>query len=69
MNLFNSATQVIMSDALGQDVNLLEQIEAGEVHPIMAAFGLWQDELDLVSLADEIEANRHSQPSRPIKIP
>jgi prevent-host-death family protein len=55
--------------ALGQDADLLEQIEAGEVHRTMAAFGLWQDELDLVSLADEIEANRHSQPSRPIKVP
>jgi prevent-host-death family protein len=54
--------------ALGQDADLLEQIEAGEVHPIMAAFGLWQHEPDLASLADEIKANRHNQPSRPIKI-
>ena len=58
-----------MMDSLSRDAKLLEQIEAGEIHPIMAAFGLWQDETDLASLADEIEANRHNQPSRPIKMP
>jgi prevent-host-death family protein len=50
--------------ALGQDEQLLKQLEAGEVHPAMAAFGLWQDEPDLASLADQIYENRQRQPSR-----
>jgi len=51
--------------ALGQQPELLAQIEAGEVHPAMAAFGLWQDEANLAELIDEIETNRHTQPTRP----
>jgi hypothetical protein len=47
--------------ALGQSAELLEQIEAGEAHPIMAAFGLWANEEDLADLADEIYANRERQ--------
>jgi hypothetical protein len=35
-----------------------ERVHAGEVHPAMAAFGLWVDEADLTNLADEIAANR-----------
>lgn len=50
--------------ALGQDPDLLAQIEAGEVHPAMAAYGLWRDQEDLASLADEIRDNRREQISR-----
>jgi prevent-host-death family protein len=50
--------------ALGQSAELLGQIEAGEVHPAMASFGLWRDEDELADLAGEIYANRQSQPSR-----
>jgi prevent-host-death family protein len=50
--------------ALGQDAELLRQVEAGEVHPAMAAFGLWHEEADLETLADEIYANRQRQTSR-----
>lgn len=50
---------------LGQDAALLKQVEAQEVHPAMAAYGLWRDEPELVALADEIRANRQEQSSRP----
>ncbi len=53
-----------MAEALGQDAELLRQIEAGEAHPAMAAFGLWRDAEDLATLADEIRANRDAQVSR-----
>jgi prevent-host-death family protein len=55
--------------ALGQNAELLEQIEAGEAHPAMAAFGLWRDETDLAGLADEIYENRRLQPRRAAAIP
>lgn len=44
--------------ALGQDRALLEKIERREVHPAMAAFGLWRDEPDLAELDQEIRAER-----------
>lgn len=50
--------------ALGQDPELLEQIERGEVHPAMAAFGLWRDQEDLATLSQEIQSNRQAQVSR-----
>jgi prevent-host-death family protein len=51
--------------AFGQSAELMGQIEAGEVHPAMAAFGLWRDEADLEALTDEVYANRRRQASRP----
>lgn len=51
--------------ALGQDPQILEQIERGELHPVMAAYGLWKDEAELATLADEIAINRQTQSSRP----
>jgi prevent-host-death family protein len=54
---------------LGQDAALLKQVEAEEVHPAMAAYGLWRDEPELSALADEIDANRQEQPSRPEVVP
>jgi prevent-host-death family protein len=47
-----------MAQVLGQDETLLKQVEGQEAHPAMAAYGLWRDEPDLATLADEIEANR-----------
>jgi prevent-host-death family protein len=49
--------------ALGQDMALLAEIEAGRVHPAMAAFGLWDSD-DLDEIAAELEANRTRQPAR-----
>jgi prevent-host-death family protein len=53
-----------LARALGQDQDLLDQIEAGEVHPAMAAFGLWRDQPDLATLSREIDENRLHQASR-----
>ncbi len=50
--------------ALGQDEALLAAIQGGEVHPAMAAFGLWRDDADLADLADRIAENRAQQPPR-----
>jgi prevent-host-death family protein len=50
--------------ALGQDPDLLAQIENGEAHPAMAAYGLWRDQEDLASLSQEIEDNRQAQAAR-----
>jgi prevent-host-death family protein len=36
--------------ALGQDEVVLRRIQRGELHPAMAAFGLWRDEDDLEKL-------------------
>jgi len=47
--------------ALGQDDELLAQVEAGEIHSAMLAFSLWRDEADFETLADEIYANRKQQ--------
>ena len=51
--------------ALGQDAALMEQIEAGEVHPAMAASGLWAEEAELEGLPSEIADDRHRQTGRP----
>jgi prevent-host-death family protein len=50
--------------ALGQDAELLREVEAQEVHPAMAAFGLWRGEEELATLVDEVYANRQRQTSR-----
>ena len=60
----NSRVARRLAAALGQDEALLEQIERGEVHPAMAAFGLWRDDPDLDDLADRIAVNRASQVAR-----
>ena len=51
--------------ALGQDEAILEKIDQRELHPAMAAFGLWRDETDLAALAEEIESERIKPPARP----
>lgn len=53
-----------LADALGQQMELLERIQKKAAHPAMAAFGLWADEADLATLAEEIIANRENQPIR-----
>ncbi|NOX63962.1 MAG: type II toxin-antitoxin system prevent-host-death family antitoxin [Chloroflexi bacterium] len=50
--------------ALGQSPELLEQIERGELHPVMAASGLWANDSELDDLEDEIIANRERQVGR-----
>ena len=51
--------------ALGQEEDIVEKIERRELHPAMAAFGLWKDETDLDEIANEIEVNRIKPPARP----
>jgi prevent-host-death family protein len=51
--------------ALGQREAILEKVERRELHPVMAAYGLWRDETDLADLADEIAAERLKPPNRP----
>jgi prevent-host-death family protein len=53
-----------LAAALGQSHELLEEIERGEAHPAMVAFGLWQHEDDLEGLTAEIRANRDGQHRR-----
>ena len=50
--------------ALGQRPGVLKQIEAGKLHPAMAAFGLWRAENALDHLTEEIYANRQNQTAR-----
>jgi len=50
--------------ALGQSEELLGRVERHEAHPVMAAFGLWQDDPDLADLADEIRADRQKDSGR-----
>lgn len=51
--------------ALGQAEAILDKIERREIHPAMAAYGLWRDEPDLTELAGEIAAERLKPPIRP----
>jgi prevent-host-death family protein len=52
-----------LAQVLGQDPELLQEIEAGQVHAVMSAFGLWRDQEDLATLTKEIYANRRLQGS------
>ena len=54
-----------LAQTLGQSTQLLESIEAGKVHPAMAAFGLWKDEEDLANLEELVKKNRQQPSSRP----
>jgi len=51
--------------ALGQGEAILDKIELRELHPAMAAFGLWREEPDLAVLVDEIASERLRQNNRP----
>ena len=54
-----AARQLAM--ALGQSEAILKKVERRELHPAMAAFGLWRDEPDLVTLTEEIKTERLKQ--------
>jgi prevent-host-death family protein len=51
--------------ALGQGEAILDKIERRELHPAMAAYGLWRDETDLAELTDEIAAERLKPTTHP----
>jgi prevent-host-death family protein len=51
--------------ALGQAEAMMDKIERRELHPAMAAYGLWREEADLAALADEIVAERLKPTTRP----
>ena len=51
--------------ALGQSEAILEKVGERELHPAMAAFGLWRDETDLAALAEEIASARLKPSTRP----
>jgi prevent-host-death family protein len=51
--------------ALGQTEAIVGKVERRELHPAMAAFGLWREETDLEGLADEIIAQRLKSSARP----
>lgn len=50
--------------SLGQDAALLKQVENQELHPAMAAFGLWREESEFEDLADEIWRERQAESER-----
>jgi prevent-host-death family protein len=50
--------------SLGQDEALLKQVEDQELHPAMAAFGLWRDEPEFSDLSETILRERHIQGER-----
>jgi prevent-host-death family protein len=54
-----------LAQTLGQSKDLLRRIESGEVHPAMAAFGLWEAEDDLANLKNSIMENRQHPLTRP----
>jgi prevent-host-death family protein len=54
-----------LAAALGQGEDVLDKIERGELHPVMAAFGLWRDDPDLEDLAGEISSERRKPSDRP----
>jgi prevent-host-death family protein len=53
-----------LASALGQDARLLKKIESRDIHPAMAAFGLWRGESEFGDLERRIYANRLHQSSR-----
>lgn len=53
-----------LASVLGQDEDLLAAVVHGEVHPAMAAFGVWRNAAEFDDLAERIAANRTDQPSR-----
>ena len=54
-----------LAQALGQSEKVLREIEAGNSHPIMAAYGLWAGVQELDDAAEEIARNRHRKGKRP----
>ena len=54
-----------MALALGQDQAVLDRIENNDLHPAMAAYGLWRSEADLAALVEEINSQRDASEPRP----
>ena len=54
-----------LAAVLGQDEALLAAIERGEVHPAMAAFGLWRDDPDLADLTERLTTDQAEQSPPP----
>lgn len=46
-----------LAEALGQDPEVLDRIDRGEIHPAMTAFGLWRDD-EADGIDEEIRAAR-----------
>lgn len=61
----NSRAARRLALALGQKEAILEKVERRELHPAMAAYGLWRDEADLAELVDVIIAERLKLSARP----
>jgi prevent-host-death family protein len=61
----SSRAALRLAKALGQDESILVKIERKELHPAMAAFGLWRDEADLANLDEDIARERLKPSSRP----
>ena len=55
--------------ALGQSTEVVEESEAGRIHPARAAHGLWRDDPDLEDLADRIAEGRRRSPRREVVLP
>jgi prevent-host-death family protein len=53
-----------LAHALGQEQAVLEKIERGELHPAMAAFGLWRDDPDLSAIEEETTSEKRKSISR-----
>jgi len=53
-----------LAQTLGQSREVLDSIEAGKAHPVMAAYGLWGGEDDLADLESEVKKNRRRRSSR-----
>jgi prevent-host-death family protein len=51
--------------AFGQREEILRKIAAGEMHPIMAAHGLWADQPEWDDIAQGIYKNRRRKSKRP----
>jgi hypothetical protein len=54
-----------LARALGQSEEILRQIEEGNAHPIMAAYGLWPDDGEIDDLGGGIARGRNRASSRP----
>jgi prevent-host-death family protein len=59
-----SPSTVQLALSAGQSAELLNHIHTGQLHPLMAAFGLWRGESEFDGLENSIYANRRHQSSR-----
>ncbi|MDM8521692.1 hypothetical protein QUF64_16735 [Anaerolineales bacterium HSG6] len=57
--------QSAVTETIHSDPSFAKKLKTGQVHPIMMAYGLWQDEPEFDILTAEIYQNRLQQPSRP----